>query len=118
MYNHEITRKVKKNDKKFRELAQSADEERAHKSKLESPIEELNARVKSLKYQLEETEQASAGSLAKCRKFQLEVEGYRTKAEMAESQLSSMRIRSRLSAQVCSVAHDEFDDYKHTLESA
>ena len=100
LYNHEITRKVKKNDKKFKELAQAADDEKASKLKLENTIEEQSTKIKSLRHQLEETEQASADNLARFRKVQLEVDGYRTKAELVESQLSTMRLRSRMSAQV------------------
>lgn len=100
LYNHEITRKVKKNDKRFKELAEAAESEKTCKLKLENTIEDLNMKIKSLRHQLEETEQASADNLARFRKVQLEIDGYRTKAELVESQLSSMRLRSRMSAQV------------------
>jgi hypothetical protein len=63
-------RKVKKNDRKFKDLALIADEEKKNQIRLESTIEEQNNKLKSLRNQLEEAEKLSSTNLAKYRKAQ------------------------------------------------
>ena len=93
-------RKVKKNDRKFKDIAQIAEEEKVYKTKLEGTIEDLNNKNSKLKSQLEDSEQLSSTNLSKYRRIQVEFEGMRTRAELAESQLASYKLRSRMSAQV------------------
>jgi len=69
------------------------------RTKLETTIDELNLKVRSLKSQLEETEKSAADQLAKYRKVQSELESARNRADFAESQLSNQRLRNRLSVQ-------------------
>ncbi len=113
LYNHEIVRKVKKNDRKFKDLADAADEEKAAKAKLESTIDELNCKVRSLRTQLEETEKSAAGQLAKYRKVQLDLESAKTRADFAENQLSNQRLRTRLSVQRDGLAGIDENKYDH-----
>ena len=100
LHNHEVMRKVKKNDRKFKDLAFIAEEEKKNQIRLESTIDELNNKIKSLRCQLEETEQASSLNLSKYRRAQLDLDNANMRAEQAESQLQSMKSKNRMSAQV------------------
>ena len=94
-----MIRKVKKNDKKFKELADVADEDKYSRMKLETTIDELNLKIKSLRNQVEDSEKNVNIHVAKYRKVQLELDGAKNRADFAENQLSNVKLRSRLSVQ-------------------
>lgn len=100
LYNHEMMRKVKKNDRKFKDLAMVADEEKLFRGRLELNIDELNAKVKCLKSQLEDTEQQSSDNLSKLRRMQSDYNTATMRADNAENQLANFKTRSRVSVQV------------------
>lgn len=95
-----MMRKVKKNDRKFKDLAMVAEEEKLFRSRLEVNIDELNTKIKILKSQLEEVEQQSSDNLNKYRRMHSDYNTATMRADNAENQLANLKIRSRVSVQV------------------
>ena len=69
------------------DLAGQTDEEKKAQLKLTSKIEQLEAKLKANRIQIEETEALASVNLTKFRKAQAEMEASTARAEQAESQL-------------------------------
>ena len=94
-HNQETIKQVTKNNKRFMDLAGQTDEEKKNSLKLQNTIEQLQNKLKANRTQIEETEQIANLNLNKFRKSQQELEAANARAEQAESQLASLKSKTK-----------------------
>ncbi len=76
-----------KNNRRFMDLAGQTDEEKKAQIKLQNKIEQLEAKIKANRSQIEETEAIASVNLSKFRKAQADLDAAIARAEQAENQL-------------------------------
>merc|ERR1739848_746686 len=89
---------MRKQDRRLKELAFQADEDRKAQERLQDMIDKLQNKIKTYKRQVEEAEEIAAINLAKYRKVQHELEDAEERADMAENTLQKLRAKNRSSA--------------------
>merc|ERR1712172_162441 len=80
-----------KAERKVKELAFQADEDRKNQDRMSELATKLQAKIKTYKKQIEEAEEIAALNLAKFRKAQQELEETEERGKLAEGQLSVIR---------------------------
>ena len=94
-HHQETLKEVRKNDRRLKELAFQAEEDRKNQARLQDLIEKLQNKLKVYKRQVEEAEEIAAVNLAKFRKVQHELEDAEERADQAENQLNKQRAKNR-----------------------
>ncbi|XP_071106405.1 myosin heavy chain, striated muscle-like isoform X1 [Haliotis cracherodii] len=95
---HADTQKnMRKADRRLKEIAFQADEDRKNIERLQDVIEQLNGKIKTYKRQVEEAEEIAAVNLTKFRKVQTELEDAEERAESAETTMNKLRAKYRSS---------------------
>merc|ERR1712121_205411 len=98
---HQDTAKnLRKTDRRLKELAFQAEEDRKNMERMQDLVEKLQAKIKTYKRQVEEAEEIAAMNLAKYRKVQHELEDAEERADVAEGSLAKVRSKNRSSASV------------------
>ncbi|XP_067673665.1 myosin heavy chain, striated muscle-like [Haliotis asinina] len=93
----ETSKTSRMSERRLKEIAFQVDEDRKHQERLQAINEKLNAKVKTLKAQIEEAEEMAATNLNKYRRAQQEFEDAQERADSAEQTLLKMRSRNRRS---------------------
>ncbi|CAF3451696.1 unnamed protein product [Rotaria socialis] len=96
----ETLKELRKNDRRLKELAFQAEEDRKNQLRLQDLSEKLQSKIKIYKRQVEEAEEIAALNLAKYRKVQTELEDSAERAELAENQLGKLRAKTRSTVSV------------------
>ncbi len=91
---------MRKNDRRLKELAFQAEEDRKNQTRLQDLVEKLQNKLKAYKRQVEETEEIAAINLTKFRKVQAELEDAAERADQAENQIAKVRAKNRSVASV------------------
>merc|ERR1712224_830263 len=91
----ETEKGLRKQDRRLKELAFQADEDRKSQERLQDMIDKLQQKIKTYKRQVEEAEEIAAINLAKYRKVQVELEDSEERADMAENTLAKLRAKNR-----------------------
>ena len=94
-HHQETMKEVRKNDRRLKELAFQAEEDRKNQSRLQDLVEKLQNKLKVYKRQVEEAEEIAAVNLAKFRKVQHDLEDAEERAGQAENQLNKQRAKNR-----------------------
>lgn len=94
----EILKEVKKNDRKIKELAFTAEEDKKNQIRMQILIDQLNGKLQAYKRQIEETEEVASLNLAKFRKVTNELSEAHERSDTAEMQLAKVRSKQRSSA--------------------
>lgn len=94
----EILKEVKRNDRKIKELAFSAEEDKKNQVRLQILVDQLQNKVQAYKRQIEETEEVASLNLAKFRKATNELSEAQERSETAEMQLAKNRTKQRSAA--------------------
>ena len=94
-HHQETIKEVRKNDRRLKELAFQAEEDRKNQARLTDLVEKLQNKLKIYKRQAEEAEEIAAVNLAKFRKVQLDLDDAAERADIAENQLTKARAKSR-----------------------
>jgi predicted nucleic acid-binding Zn-ribbon protein len=89
---------MRKEERRLKELAFQADEDRKTQERLTDMIDKLQQKLKTYKHQVEEAEEIAAINLAKYRKVQHDLEEAEERAEMADNALAKLRAKNRSSA--------------------
>ncbi len=84
-------KEIKKSDRKLKEFATQADEDRQNNARLQDQVEKLNNKLRFYKRQIEETEEIAASNLGKYRKAQQELETEGRASSVAPTRAASMR---------------------------
>merc|ERR1712002_235435 len=96
----ETGKNLRKTDRRLKELAFQAEEDRKNMERMQDLVEKLQAKIKTYKRQVEEAEEIAAMNLAKYRKVQHEYEDAGERADVAEGSLAKVRAKNRSSASV------------------
>ncbi|CAG2223442.1 MYH6_7 [Mytilus edulis] len=96
----ETQKNMRKADRRLKEIAFQADEDRKIQDRLQEMIDALNAKIKTYKRQVEEAEEIAAVNLAKYRKVQQELEDSEERADSADTALQKLRAKNRSSVSV------------------
>merc|ERR1711894_640684 len=89
------TKGLRKQDRRLKELAFQADEDRKQQERMADMTDKLQNKIKTYKRQVEEAEEIAAVNLAKYRKVQHELEDAEERADMAENTLAKLRAKNR-----------------------
>ncbi|XP_070793597.1 myosin-1B-like [Pituophis catenifer annectens] len=91
----EAIKGVRKYERRVKELTYQSEEDRKNILRLQDLVDKLQMKVKAYKRQYEETEEQSNFNLSKFRKIQHELEEAEERADIAESQVNKLRVKSR-----------------------
>lgn len=94
----EIMKEVKRNDRKLKELAMAADEEKKNQLRMHVTIDQLHNKIAAYKRQLDETEEVASLNLAKFRRATAELSEAQERSDQVEMQLARTRSHQRASA--------------------
>ncbi|XP_067403819.1 myosin heavy chain, skeletal muscle, adult-like [Emydura macquarii macquarii] len=86
---------VRKYERRVKELTYQSEEDRKNIFRLQDLVDKLQMKVKAYKRQAEESEELSSVNLTKFRKIQHELEEAEERADIAESQVNKLRVKSR-----------------------
>ncbi|XP_078700142.1 uncharacterized protein LOC144926944 isoform X1 [Branchiostoma floridae x Branchiostoma belcheri] len=87
---------LRKNDRRLKELTFSSEEDRKNQDRLQELIEKLQAKIRALKRQVEETEASASQSQSKFRHCQHELDDALERLEIAESALVKLRHKTEV----------------------
>ncbi|XP_016846800.1 myosin-1B [Anolis carolinensis] len=91
----EAIKGVRKYERRVKELTYQSEEDRKNVLRLQDLVDKLQMKVKAYKRQSEESEELSNVNLSKFRKIQHELEQAEERADIAESQVNKLRVKSR-----------------------
>ena len=94
-HHQETSKEVVKHDRRVKELAFQSDEDKKTQIRLQRTIEKLEAKIKSLRRQVEETEEIASANLYKYRAAQQELENAFERADIAENQVNKIKAHAR-----------------------
>merc|ERR1712121_19259 len=86
---------LRKSERKVKELTYSQDEDRKNHERMQALVDNLQAKVKSYKKQIEEAEEIAALNLAKYRQVQGNLADSGERADITEQALAKSRARGR-----------------------
>jgi len=86
---------LRKAERHIQELSYAADEDRKNHERMQTLIDELQARIKSYKKQIEEAEEIAALNLAKFRQTQANVAQTTERADLNEQALAKVKAKGR-----------------------
>ena len=88
------TKNLRKSERRIKELAYAADEDRKNHERMQGLVDQLQAKIKTYKKQIEEAEEIAALNLAKYRKAQQELEEAEERSKLAGTALSLANVVS------------------------
>merc|ERR1712061_606559 len=80
----DATKNLRKSERRIKELAYSADEDRKNHERMQGLIDQLQSKIRSYKKQIEEAEEIAALNLAKYRQAQAQLADAEERAELKE----------------------------------
>ncbi|XP_018431078.1 PREDICTED: myosin-1B-like [Nanorana parkeri] len=86
---------VRKYERRVKELSYQSEEDKKNVFRLQDLVDKLQMKVKSYKRQSEEVEEQATVHLARFRKTQHELEEAEERADIAESQVNKLRVKTR-----------------------
>merc|ERR1712088_873557 len=86
---------LRKSERRIKELTYASDEDRKNHERMQALVDQLQAKIKSFKKQIEEAEEIAAMNLAKYRKVQGTLEDADAHADQTEQVLAKLKIRGR-----------------------
>merc|ERR1711902_157259 len=94
----DATKNLRKSERRIKELAYSSDEDRKNHERMQGLIDQLQAKIKSYKKQIEEAEEIAALNLAKYRQAQANLGDAQERADVNEQAVAKLRARGRSSS--------------------
>lgn len=89
---------LRKSERRIKELTYSADEDRKNHERMQALIDQLQAKIKSYKKQIEEAEEIAALNLAKFRQAQGNLADSEERADLNETALAKFKAKERASS--------------------
>merc|ERR1712173_138567 len=86
---------LRKSERRIKELAYSSDEDRKNHERIQGLIDQLQAKIKSYKKQIEEAEEIAAMNLAKFRQAQANLADAEERADLNEQALGKLKAKGR-----------------------
>merc|ERR1712165_629178 len=91
----DASKNLRKSERRIKELAFAGDEDRKNHERMQNLVDQLQAKIKSYKKQIEEAEEIAALNLAKFRKVQGNLSEAEERADINEQALGKTRTRGR-----------------------
>merc|ERR1739846_132968 len=91
----DATKNLRKSERRIKELAYSSDEDRKNHERMQGLIDQLQAKIKSYKKQIEEAEEIAALNLAKFRTAQGSLAESSERADLNEQAVAKMKTKGR-----------------------
>ncbi len=89
---------LRKSERRIKELTYAADEDRKNHERMQGLIDQLQAKIKSYKKQIEEAEEIAALNLAKFRQAQGQLADAEERADLNEQALAKTKAKARSSS--------------------
>ena len=86
---------LRKSERRIKELSYASDEDRKNHERMQSLVDQLQAKIKTYKKQIEEAEEIAALNLAKFRQAQAQLTDAEGRADLNEQALSKAKVRAR-----------------------
>merc|ERR1712073_243554 len=86
---------LRKSERRIKELTYASDEDRKNHERMQALVDQLQAKIKSFKKQIEEAEEIAALNLAKFRQAQGQLGDAEERADLNESALAKARAKGR-----------------------
>ena len=87
----DAAKNLRKGERRIKELTYASDEDRKNHERMQGLVDQLQAKIKSYKKQIEEAEEIAAINLAKYRKAQQEFEEAEERSRLAENNVNKVR---------------------------
>ncbi|XP_061642056.1 myosin heavy chain, fast skeletal muscle-like [Phyllopteryx taeniolatus] len=91
----EAVKGVRKYERRVKELTYQTEEDKKNIARLQDLVDKLQLKVKAYKRQCEDSEEQANSHLTRYRKVQHEMEEAQERADIAESQVNKLRVKSR-----------------------
>merc|ERR1711978_67161 len=91
----DATKNLRKSERRIKELAYSSDEDRKNHERMQGLIDQLQAKIKSFKKQIEEAGEIAAMNLAKFRQAQANLAEAEERADLNEQALGQLKAKGR-----------------------
>merc|ERR1711944_388952 len=86
---------LRKSERRIKEMTYASDEDRKNHERMQALIDQLQAKIKSYKKQIEEAEEIAALNLAKFRQAQGQLSDAQERADINEHALGKTKARAR-----------------------
>merc|ERR1712226_153405 len=86
---------LRKSERRIKELSYASDEDRKNHERMQALVDQLQAKIKAYKKQIEEAEEIAALNLAKFRQAQAQLTDVEGRADLNEQALSKAKVRAR-----------------------
>merc|ERR1739841_396340 len=96
----DATKNLRKSERRIKELAYSSDEDRKNHERMQGLIDQLQAKIKSYKKQIEEAEEIAAMNLAKFRQAHANLADAEERADLNEQALGKLKAKGRAGSAV------------------
>ena len=94
------TKNLRKSERRIKELAYAADEDRKNHERMQGLVDQLQAKIKTYKKQIEEAEEIAALNLAKFRQAQGHLADAEERADLNEQALAKAKTKGRAGSSV------------------
>ncbi len=100
---------LRKSERRIKELTYASDEDRKNHERMQALVDQLQAKIKSYKKQIEEAEEIAALNLAKFRQAQGHLSEAQERADLNETALAKTKAKARSSSIAPMVIISSFD---------
>merc|ERR1711956_124410 len=94
------TKNLCKSERRIKELAYAADEDRKNQERMQGLVDQLQAKIKTYKKQIEEAEEIAALNLAKFRQAQGLLADAEERADLNEQALAKAKVKGRAGSSI------------------
>merc|ERR1712062_20249 len=91
----DAAKNLRKGERRIKEMTYASDEDRKNHERMQTLVDQLQAKIKCYKKQIEEAEEIAALNLAKFRQVQANLTGSTERADLNEQALAKTRARAR-----------------------
>ena len=99
------TKNLRKSERRIKELSYAADEDRKNHERMQGLVDQLQAKIKTYKKQIEEAEEIAALNLAKFRQAQGHLADAEERADLNEQALAKAKTKGRAGSSVPMVGY-------------
>ena len=91
----DAVKNLRKSERRIKEMTYAADEDRKNHERMQALVDQLQAKIKSYKKQIEEAEEIAALNLAKFRQAQSQLADAEERADLTEQALAKTKVKAR-----------------------
>merc|ERR1711902_269369 len=91
----DAAKNLRKSERRIKELTYAADEDRKNQERMQALVDQLQAKIRSYKKQIEEAEEIAALNLAKFRQAQAQSTESEERADLNEKALAKAKVKAR-----------------------